>query len=58
MLSAISEHNEHHKVSMKREHLKIICMISEIFAHNLIDLFPKLLSVLHNKLKDSDTSLH
>jgi len=52
IFSLLSEENEHIKKSTKKEYIKMYGIIAEIFSKNVLEFFPKILSILNKKIKE------
>jgi len=57
-LNIIAENNEHQKPAMKKETLKIIGVMAEVFEERIIEFLPKILALATKKIKDNDPQLH
>jgi len=54
----ISEFNELMKPNQKKEHMRLMSQIAEIFGENAIPFMPKILQFYQKKFKEVDPSLH
>ena len=57
IISCLSEQNEHQKVSMKKEVLKIFGALGQIFEDKIIEFLPKILQALNKRIKAGEQQL-
>jgi hypothetical protein len=58
VLNLISEHNEHQKPNSKKETLKIIGILAEVFEEKIVEFIPKILGLATKRIKENDSQVH
>jgi hypothetical protein len=57
-LKLISETNEHQSSTMKKEFIKVIIILAEVFEEKLVEFLPKILSIILKRIKEDDPQLN
>ena len=58
VLHLLSENDEHQKVGARRETLKVLGIMAEVFENKILEFFPKILSLVTKKLKENNPQIH
>lgn len=58
VLNCISESNEHQKSSTKKELVKVIGILAEIFHDRLLEFLPRILHIITKRLRENDTQVN
>lgn len=58
IFNCVSETNEHHKITTKREYIKILSLIAEALMEKLEDYLPRIFNILNRKLHESEPHLN
>ena len=57
-MNLLSENDDHHKVGARRETLKVLGIVAEVFKGKTLEFLPKILSLLAKKLKENNPQIH
>ncbi len=58
VLTLLSETGDHQKATGKRESMKVIGLMAEVFEDRLAPYLPKILNIMSKKLKENDPQVH
>jgi len=58
VLTLLSETGDHQKATGKRESMKVIGLMAEVFEDRLAVYLPKILNIMSKKLKENDPQIH
>lgn len=58
VFTCVSETSEHHKITTKREYIKILILIAESLAEKLEEYLPRVFNILNKKLHESEPHLN
>ena len=54
VLSCLSENNEHQKSSTKKELIKVLSILAEIYESRLLEFLPKIVQLLGKRIREGD----
>ena len=58
VVTFLAEQNEHQKTSTKKESIKIISLMAEIYEEKIIEILPRILALISKRLKENDGQIH
>lgn len=58
VIGCLSESNEHQKSSTKKELIKVLAVMAEVFEDKLLELFPKVIQLIAKRIKEGDPQLN